>query len=49
MSKLAVVAIGGNSLIKDQRHQTVEDQESALRETSRYLADMVAAGWHIVI
>lgn len=49
MSKLAVVAIGGNALIKDLRHQSVEDQESALRETSRYLADMVAAGWHIVI
>ncbi len=46
---LAVVAIGGNSLIKDPRHQTVEDQESALRETSRHLADMVAAGWHLVI
>ncbi len=49
MRKLAVVAIGGNSLIKDARHQTVEDQESALRETSRHLADMVAAGWHLVI
>jgi carbamate kinase len=47
--KLAVVAIGGNSLIKDQRHQTVEDQEDSLRETARYLADMIAEGWDLVI
>ena len=48
-SKLAVVAIGGNSLIKDPRHQSVEDQEDSLRETARYLADMIAAGWDLVI
>ncbi len=47
--KTAVVAIGGNSLIKDPSHQTVEDQEDALRETARHLADMVAAGWDLVI
>jgi carbamate kinase len=47
--KLAVVAIGGNSLIKDPRHQSVEDQEDSLRETARYLADMIAAGWDLVI
>ncbi len=49
MTGLAVVAIGGNSLIKDPKHQTVEDQENALRETAHYLADMVQAGWHLVI
>jgi carbamate kinase len=49
MSRLAVVAIGGNALIKDPKHQTVEDQESALRETSCHLADMITAGWDIVI
>jgi carbamate kinase len=31
--KLAVVAIGGNSLIKDKHHQTVEDQYQAAKET----------------
>jgi carbamate kinase len=49
MKRLAVVAIGGNSLIKDSLHQTVEDQENALRETAHYLADMVQEGWHLVI
>jgi len=48
-SKLAVIAIGGNSLIKDSHHQTVEDQESALRETARHIADMIEQGWNIAI
>jgi carbamate kinase len=44
-----VVAIGGNSLIRDARHQSVEDQEEALRDTARHLADMIAAGWDLAI
>jgi carbamate kinase len=47
--KVAVVAIGGNALIRDASHQTVEDQEEALRLTARHLADMIAAGWDLVI
>lgn len=47
--KLAVVAIGGNSLIKDPKHQTVEDQMEALRDTARHLADMIEAGWDLAI
>ncbi len=49
MNRYAVVAIGGNSLIKDPKHQTVEDQEAALRETARHLADMVESGWNLAI
>jgi carbamate kinase len=47
--KVAVVAIGGNSLIRDRAHQTVEDQMEALRVTARSLADMVADGWDLAI
>src|SRR5258706_1117845 len=47
--KLAVVAIGGNSLIKDDKRITVEDQEAALRETSTHLVDMIEAGWDLAI
>jgi carbamate kinase len=47
--KVAVVAIGGNSLIRDPKHTTVEDQEEALRDTAHHLADMIAAGWDLVI
>src|SRR5512139_873045 len=47
--KVAVVAIGGNSLIKDKQHQTVEDQYDAARETTLHIADMIEAGWDVVI
>ena len=46
---LAVVAIGGNSLITDPRHRTVPDQFAATRETAHHLAGMIASGWEIVI
>jgi carbamate kinase len=47
--KLAVVAIGGNSLIKDKAHQTVEDQYEAAKETTHHIADMIEAGWDVAI
>jgi carbamate kinase len=47
--KVAVVAIGGNSLIKDAKHQSVEDQYQAARETTFHIADMIEAGWTVAI
>jgi len=47
--KLAVIAIGGNSLIKDAAHQSVEAQQDALRETAHHVADMIEQGWDIAI
>ena len=47
--KVAVVAIGGNSLIKDKQHQTVQDQYKAAEETAIHLVDMIEAGWDIAI
>ncbi len=47
--KFAVVAIGGNSLIKDKQHQTVEDQYTASKETTFYIADMIEAGWDVAV
>ena len=47
--KVAVVAIGGNSLIKDKQHQTVEDQYLAVKETCHHIVDMIEAGWEVVI
>jgi carbamate kinase len=46
---VAVVAIGGNSLIKDKQHQAVEDQYEAARETTQHVADMIEAGWDVAI
>jgi carbamate kinase len=47
--KVAVVAIGGNSLIKDKQHQTIEDQYLAAKETTLHIADMIESGWDVVI
>lgn len=49
MGRIAVVAIGGNSLIKDKDHQTVPDQFDAVRETCTHIADLVEAGYEVVI
>ncbi len=47
--KVAVVAIGGNSLIKSKEHQTVEDQYKAAQETAIHLVDMIEEGWDIAV
>ena len=47
--KIAVVAIGGKSLIKDKQHQTVKDQYEAARETAQHIAGMIEAGWDVAI
>lgn len=49
MSRTALVAIGGNSLITDSKHPDVPHQWDAVRETCRHLADMVEDGWRLVI
>jgi len=49
MRKLAVIAIGGNSLIKDNTRVTVEDQYEAAKETCYYIADMIEQGWNVAI
>lgn len=47
--KWAVIAIGGNSLIKDKKHQSVEDQYLAAKETCHHIADMIELGWDVAI
>jgi carbamate kinase len=48
-SKLAVLAIGGNSLIKDKNHIAMSWQYEAVKETGKYIADLIAEGLSIVI
>ena len=45
----AVVAIGGNSLIKDTTHQSVRDQYIAAGETCWHIASMIKDGWDVAI
>ncbi len=48
-SKLAVLAIGGNSLINDKNHISLHWQYEAVKETGRHIADLIAEGLGIVI
>ncbi len=48
-SRIAVVAIGGNSLIKDNEHQTIRDQYAAAQETCLHIADLIQLGWNVAI
>ncbi len=47
--KTAVIAIGGNSLIRDKFHQSVEDQQNAIRETAEHIAELIFLGWNVAI
>ncbi|HON45770.1 MAG TPA: carbamate kinase, partial [Planctomycetota bacterium] len=46
---VAVVAIGGNSLIKDKDHKSIPDQYAAAAESMHHIADMIEQGWDVVI
>jgi carbamate kinase len=46
---LAVVAVGGNALILDDKHTALADQYQAVCETATHVAAMVAAGWNVVL
>jgi len=47
--KLAVVAIGGNALIRDQDHQSIPDQYETVMVTVRQISDMIEAGWNVIV
>ena len=46
---LAIVAVGGNALIKDNQHKSVQDQSDAAVDTMAHIADMIAEGWNVVV
>lgn len=48
-NKLAVVAVGGNALIRDKNHESIPDQSREAAVTTHHIADMIAAGWNVVI
>lgn len=46
---VAVVAVGGNSLIKNSASQTIPDQFEAGAESMHHIAEMIAQGWEVVV
>ncbi len=47
--KVAVVAVGGNSLIKDNSRRSLKDQYNAAVESMSHVAGMIEAGWNVVL
>lgn len=47
--KLAVVAIGGNALIRDKNHLSIPDQYAEASITAHHIADMIEAGWNVIV
>jgi carbamate kinase len=49
MGKLAVIAIGGNSLIKDGNRITVPDHYNACLETAKDITQLIKNGYRVVL
>ncbi len=49
MGRLAVVAVGGNSLTKAGQRGTIPEQFANARETGSHIAEMIARGYDVVV
>jgi len=46
---LAVLAIGGNALIRDRSHESIPNQYEMVCELAEDIAGMIEAGWKVVV
>jgi carbamate kinase len=46
---IAVVAVGGNALIRDAQHTSLQDQYDAVCITAAHVVEMIVAGWNVVL
>lgn len=46
---LAVLAIGGNALIRDRTHESIPDQYEMVTRIAADIAGMIDAGWNVVV
>ncbi|EFY0127924.1 carbamate kinase, partial [Shigella sonnei] len=49
MKELVVVAIGGNSIIKDNASQSIEHQAEAVKAVADMVLEMLASDYDIVL
>lgn len=49
MNKLAVVALGGNALLRSDQKGTIEDQEGNVNETAERLLPLLKADYNLVV
>ena len=48
-ARLAVVAIGGNALIRDRTHESIPDQYEMVCALSVDIVNMIETGWNVVV
>jgi carbamate kinase len=48
-ARLAVLAIGGNALIRDRTHESIPDQFEMVSRIAVDIAGMIEAGWDVVV
>jgi len=49
VGEVTIVAIGGNALVKENGRDSIQDQFEAVQETVGHIADMVEAGFKVVV
>jgi len=49
MKQRVVIALGGNSLIKDERKVGIDDQLAAVQEMAGYISDFIDLGFEVVL
>lgn len=49
MEQLVVIAIGGNSLIKDKDHPFIEDQYRLICDTAKHIVGIIEKGYKVVV
>lgn len=47
--KLVILAVGGNSLILDEKHKTVQDQYDAAEKTCVHIAGLIEQGYRVLV
>ncbi|MDP5181941.1 carbamate kinase [Blastococcus sp. BMG 814] len=45
----AVIAFGGNALVRDDAHQSIPDQYDTVVDTVPAIVDMIEGGWNVVV
>ncbi len=48
-SKIVVIAVGGNALIKDANRNSIADQFEAAEQTAKMVVRLVKEGWRVVL
>jgi carbamate kinase len=47
--KLAVIAVGGNALIREKGRESLQDQYAAACLTMQHIVDIIQMGWNVII